>query len=578
MIQILRITDYVLFGRLDIEFGEHLNVISGETGAGKSILLGALGLLLGGEASPGLIRQGAEKAVVEGLFRLSESKRSRLKQVDLIEDEADEELVIRREISYAGRSRSFINGHLANISALRQLGEELIEILGQQEYQLLVKSGNQLTILDAYGRLNKKRERFASILARRKACEAGLAELEDSLARSRSELELMRFQLEEIQRVDPQPGEDDKLEEERCLLENSERLQQALAQLTSGLEGDDPGGFDASGQTVEPVLDSLGALRKTFESLAGITDKAAAPLEQFDEARFLIEEVSASLRELSGKVEHNPARLEEIRSRLDELYKLKKKYGSPLAEVVSFRDKLADRLQTTERGESDLDELRGKLKNLSAELEKSAVEMTAKRKAVAVKLESEVSRRLSSLAMGQGEFRLEFDGVGSGQETGPEYLTTGADRVTFLLTTNPGVPLMPLSKVASGGELSRVMLAIRSALARVEAPSTMLFDEVDSGIGGKVGQVVGRYLDEIAGSHQVLVVTHLAQIARYADTHLVVEKSSHKDKTETVVRTLTSRERPAEIARMLGGDAESELSLAHARQLLGQPKQGRKEK
>ena len=575
MIQVLRITDYVLFGRLEIEFGEHLNVISGETGAGKSILLGALGLLLGGEASPGLIRQGAEKAVVEGLFRLSESKRSRLKQADLIDNEAEEEIIIRREISSAGRSRSFINGHMTNISTLRQLGEELIEILGQQEHQLLVKSGNQLAILDAYGRLVSMRERFASVLARRKACESKLAELEDSLARNRNEMELMRFQLEEIERADPQPGEDEKLEEERRLLENSERIQEILAQLIFGLEGDDLGSFDVSGQPGEPVLDSLGSLRKQLESLVGMTEKAAKPLARFDEARFVLEDISTALRDLAGKVEHDPARLEEIRNRLDELYKLKKKYGPGLAEVAAFRDNLAEKLKTTERGESELDELRVQLEDLSAEVGKTAAELTAKRKAAAAELENEVIRRISSLAMGQGEFKLAFDCAKSGQGSGPGYLTTGADRVTFLLTTNPGVPLMPLSQVASGGELSRVMLAIRSALATVEAPSTMLFDEVDSGIGGKVGGVVGSYLSEISGSHQVLVVTHLAQIAGYADTHLVVEKSSHADKTETMVRTLINEERPAEIARMLGGDAESELSLAHARQMLGQSEQGK---
>ena len=575
MIQVLRITDYVLFGRLEIEFGEHLNVISGETGAGKSILLGALGLLLGGEVSPGLIRQGAKKAVVEGLFRLSESKRSRLKQADLIDNEAEEEIIIRREISSGGRSRSFINGHMTNVSTLRQLGEELIEILGQQEHQLLVKSGNQLAILDAYGRLDSMRECFASVLARRKACESKLAELEDSLARNRNEMELMRFQLEEIERAGPQPGEDEKLEEERRLLENSERIQQTLAQLIFGLEGDDLGSFDVSGQPGEPVLDSLGSLRKQLESLVGITEKAAEPLARFDEARFALEDISTALRDLAGKVEHDPARLEEIRNRLDELFKLKKKYGPGLAEVAAFRDNLAQRLKTTERGESELDELRVQLEDLSAEVGKTAAELTANRKAAAAELENAVIRRMSSLAMGQGEFELAFDCVKSGQGDGPEYLTTGADRVTFLLTTNPGVPLMPLSQVASGGELSRVMLAIRSALATVEAPSTMLFDEVDSGIGGKVGGVVGNYLSEIAGSHQVLVVTHLAQIAGYADTHLVVEKSSHADKTETMVRTLINEERPAEIARMLGGDAESELSLAHARQMLGQSEQGK---
>ncbi|MEA2062496.1 MAG: DNA repair protein RecN [Gemmatimonadota bacterium] len=565
MLQALRITDYVLFGRLDIEFGERLNVITGETGAGKSILLGALGLLVGGEVSSGLIRQGAEKAVVEGLFLLSERKRRQLVRAGLVDNESGGELVIRREISSSGRSRCFINGRMANLSVLKKLGEELIEILGQQEHQLLVKPGHQLAFLDAYGRLDNQRGEFAGVLVRRKACEAEITALEESLARRNSEKELMRFQLEEIERAAPRAGEDEKLEQEKVLLENSERIGQHLASLDSGLEGDDTGAGDNS------VLGSLGALRRQLEELAGITGKAAPVLEQFDEARFLLEEVAGSLRELQSLVEHDPARLEEVHTRLDELYRLKKKYGPGLEEVEAFKQKLEAGLREAEQGRSDLDRLRKERERLSSELEKLAAELTRKRRAAASGLEADVSSRLKSLAMGDGQFKVEFASVGAGADaTGPEYLTTGADRVTFLLCTNPGVPLMPLAQVASGGELSRVMLSIKSALAGVEGPSTMLFDEVDAGIGGKVGLVVGTSLSAIAGNHQVLVVTHLAQIARVADTHLLVEKTSGRNKTETVVRILSEAERPGEIARMLAGDSESELSLAHARQMLEQ--------
>ena len=283
--------------------------------------------------------------------------------------------------------------------------------------------------------------------------------------------------------------------------------------------------------------------------------------------------MARGLRDLQAGLEHDPGRLEQVRNRLDELFKLKKKYGSGLEEVFAFREKLEARLAEAGQDESELAGLRAEIRELSASLAEAAANLTQARKQSAVRLGKEVSRRLSGLGMSGGRFEIEFAGT-EAAGSGTEYLTSGADRITFLLSTNPGIPLMPLSEVASGGELSRIMLAVKSSLVEIESPSTMIFDEVDAGIGGKVGGMVGVYLDEIAQKNQVLVITHLASIAGFADIHLLVEKFTEDGRTTTRVRGLTKQERPAEIARMLGGDAGSETSLAHARQILQASRKG----
>jgi len=535
MLQVLRVTDFVLFGHVDIEFGDHLNVITGETGAGKSILLGAVELLLGGESSSRLIRVGADRAIVEGLFNLSPEECSELKAAGFLDVESDSEIIIRREIFSSGRSRCFVNGALANLSMLKGLGQELIQIHGQQEHQMLVKSGRQLELLDAYGSLTDQKKSFSELLSRFRDVDKKLAELEESIEQRKREIELAHFQRDEIDKARVSLEEQKTLKEELVLLENSERISEAVSAILAGLEGDDRSVYDTPGRGAT-VLSTLGSLRKLAETISSITGKAAPLLAQLDEARFTLEEVVSGLRNLTASLEHDPGRLEQLR-------------------------------------DNDLGTLHEEREALSARLEKEAKKLTRARKVAARKLEREISRRLASLGMPGGKFEVSFEEP-AGEDREQEYLTSGADRITFLLSTNPGVPLMPLSNVASGGELSRIMLAVISSLARVEVPSTMIFDEVDSGIGGKVGGMVGLYLNEIAETNQVLVVTHLAQIASCADAHLVVEKFSRDERTETVVKVLERESRTHEIARMLGGESESETSLAHARQMLKHTRKG----
>ncbi len=566
MFQTLRLTDYVLFDRLDMEFGPGLTVISGETGAGKSILLGALDLLLGGEAAPEMVRAGAERAVAEGLFILTAETRTRLAESVFSGEDPGEELVLRREIASGGRSRSFVNGAMANLQMLRALGEELVQIHGQSDNRLLVRQSQQLELLDAFGALEGRRAGFSRLLARSRQAARRLESLEAARTEFNREQELLRFQLQEIDAAALHAGEDDELQEELSLHENAEKISEALAFILKVLEGDSTGGYGPE-EGASPVIDSLDALHRQMEHLTALTQRARPLAEQLDSARYTLDDLVRSLRELAQGLDHDPQRLNDLRARKDMLYMLKKKYGPSLEDVLAHRERVAGRLEQAGRDDSELESLRGETASLQAGLAVLAAELTAARRECAVRMETEVQKKLSGLSMSGARFSVQFEPL-EGEDGRPGYLTSGADRVTFLLAANPGTPLLPLSRVASGGELSRVMLAIESVLADTELPSTMIFDEVDSGIGGQVGRAVGEYLASIAGRHQVLVVTHLAQIARCADDHLVVEKTARDGRVETMVRRLSGAERPAEIARMMGGDMDSELSLAHARQML----------
>ncbi|MCE5272596.1 hypothetical protein LLH00_15050, partial [bacterium] len=411
---------------------------------------------------------------------------------------------------------------------------------------------------------------FAALLARSRQAERRLESLEKALAAFNSEQELLRFQLQEIDSTAPRAEEEAALEEELSLHENAEKIEELLALCLQALEGEATGGYGAASEGGSlPALESLGLVHRSLEHLAGLTQRAKPLAEQLDSARYALEDLARSLNDLAQGLDHDPQRLNELRARKDQLYLLKKKYGPTLADVLAHRGRIAARVEEAGRDSGELESLRLESTALERELAQSAAALSEARKEAAQRLQGEVEKKLAGLSMSGARFCVQFDAVETaGDSAVPGYLTSGADRITFLLAANPGTPLLPLSKVASGGELSRVMLAIESVLAENEAPSSMVFDEVDSGIGGQVGRAVGEYLAAIAARHQVLVVTHLAQIARCAEDHLVVEKTARDGRAETAVRRLSEAERPREIARMMGGDTDSELSLAHARQML----------
>ena len=377
MLQALTLTDYVLFDRMDIEFGANLNVISGETGAGKSILLGALDLLLGGEANPSLIRAGAERAVVEGLFGLSPELRATLVAVGLEEDAPGEELVLRREISVSGRSRCFVNGSMSNLQMLRRLGEELVEIHGQADNRLLVRPARQLELLDAFGGLDSRRMEFTQLLTKSRAAERRLEELQSSLEQFRNERELMRFQLQEIDSAAPVPEEEEKLRDRISLLENSEKIAELLDLLLQSLEGDTNSSYGA-GERGAPVLESLGALHRQLEQLASMAHQARPLVEQLDSARYTLEETVRSLRDMALTLEQDPAALQELRSRSDLLYGLKKKYGPTLEDVLTFRNGIAARLEGAGRDESELVSLRSECDSLGIGVREAAAALSAR--------------------------------------------------------------------------------------------------------------------------------------------------------------------------------------------------------
>ena len=565
MLQSLRVTDFILFDSVEIEFDENFTVISGETGAGKSILLGALGLLFGEDAGREQIRKGAERARVEGLFWLPPKDNARLIRQGLLEKNDSGELIIRREVFPSGRSRAFVNGNLANISILRELADELVEIHGQLEHQRLTRPSAQLLLLDKFAGLENEREHFAATLSEARDTAGKITGMQERLERFSRERELKAFQLEEIERAGLSPAEEEELEQECRLLENSEKIGETLAYLTETLDNDESG-----------LLDNLRALRRGMDILERFVPEAAAQVQQFDSARFQLEEFSSEMRSLAGRVEYNPARLEEVRARLDLIQKLKRKYGPGVEDIITLGEKFAQDVRGADMDRTQLEQLRRTLEELQGRLLELAAALSDSRRQAAARFEEEVSGRLKALAMGEGLFKIRFPLSSENIDnsiTGLErYSSYGLDKIEFLLSTNPGFPPRPLAEIASGGELSRVMLAVKCALAGVEEPSTMIFDEIDSGIGGRVGTVVGEYLQALGSSSQVIVITHLAQIAASADHNLVVEKldGTSDGQVRTTVRTIDGDKKIAEIARMLAGDSESDVSLAHAVKMISE--------
>ena len=429
MLSLLRVTDFILFGRVEIEFGEKLNVISGETGAGKSILLGAVEMLLGGEVSAGMIRTGAEKAVVEGLFYLDSGQRTALSGDGLLEEDPGEELVVRREITAAsGRSRCFVNGALANLPLLRVLAERLIQVHGQQEHQFLTRGNHQLELLDAFAGLADQVDEFAGVLNRYRKLAGKIEALSIGLERGRRERELASFQLEEIEKAAISADEESSLDEELKILENAEKIGEIVLSLLTALEGDSNVG--SSGEF--SIAGELGVQRRGLESLTRFVDRAGPLLEQFDSARYTLEEVAGSLREIQARIEIDPNRLEEVRARLDEYYKLKKKYGPDVADVLARAVSLREELAGVERGEDELEKLKAEQLQLRDDLLAAAKRIGGRRRESAGEMERRVAARLDGLGMEGGRFEIGFKSVSDAAEPGG-YLTTGNDRVTFLL-------------------------------------------------------------------------------------------------------------------------------------------------
>lgn len=550
MLRELRIRNLAVVEELTVEFGPGMSALTGETGSGKSIIVEALSLLVGGRPSVDMIRAGAGRATVEGRFEVAASPEVQRLCEEAGLDTEDGWLILRRELRREGRHRAWVNASPATTALLRELGERLIDLHGQHEHQRLLHRSEQRRILDAHGGHEELVAEVSAAYDARAGVKRRLDEVRAAARTGRERADYLRFKAEEIEAAGLEPGEDERLDRDARRLGHSEEL----IALASGLNA-------ALYESEEAVVDRLGELGRDLQALVQIDDTGQRFLDLHESALRAVEELGRELGRYRDAVDHDPARLAEIRERLDELYRLKRKYGDALDGVIEAGREAREELDAIEGADEDIERLEHELAERTAELERLAERLSKARRRAADTLQSAVEASLPALGLEGGRLEIELERLdGDSRE--------GRERIAFLVTLNPGFPPGPLAKIASGGEMSRLMLALKTALVAVDDVPTLVFDEVDAGIGGEVAHRIARRLVHVSATHQVLVMTHLAQIAARADAHYVVEKAVEGDRAYTEVRPVAAAGRVEELARMLGGDPDSAKSRAHAEELL----------
>ncbi len=553
----LRAENYAVIDHAIAGFGPGLNLLTGETGAGKSILVDALALLMGQKASSGIIRHGADRAVLSCVFQ-STSGAELILEANGIDADGDE-VILRREIFADGKGRVYVNNQPATVAVLRALAPELALVHAQSETLSGFDPAQQRLLLDRFGGISV--ETAAEVFARWRDIQNRLAELEKDEQDRLRLADLWSFQAREIQSVAPEAGEDSALETERRVLMNAEKLHAAATAVTNALYDD-----DASAES------TLQAAQKNLEELARYDPQFTESVQQIASARAMVEDVSATVRDYAERIDASPERLAEIEDRLALLDRLKRKYGSTLAEVIAFGEEAARRLAEIENRDEILKTLRADLAKAAEAYRTAARALTAERTSAAKKLEKLAESQINDLAM-----KARFSIAVAATEDPSVWTAHGWDAIECRIATNPGEPMQPLDQIASGGEMSRVLLALkvsveegasRSRAKKTQVPRTLVFDEIDIGIGGRAAEAVGQKLKALSRAQQVLCITHLPQIAAFADQHLLIEKQEKQRRTQTSIRLLTSQERAEEIARMISGATVTETSLRHAEQML----------
>ena len=549
MLVSLTIRNIALMDEMQVEFSSGLHALTGETGAGKSILVDAVTLLLGGRAQKELIRHGEEKARVEGVFDVSDCP---VVQKLLKEQELDEgnELILSREITLSGRSSCRVNGTLLPLTQYHQFTDLLMDIHGQHEHQSLMDEKKHLGFLDASGD-----DAHRALLDRTQAdftvwndCKRELDRLKKQSAQAGERMELLRIRQQELKKAKLVPGEEEELAKERDKYRNVEKIESGLREAFEQV-------YDGS----DPAAEALRSAAEALQPIEGLDDAYASLRSRLDALYYEAEDIGLTLRDLLEKLDADPDRLEAVQSRLDLIRRLSRKYGgATTGEMAEKLKEIEKELSSFESIDDDLDILTKKEKTLAQQYQKTAAQLTAARKELAGKFEREMEKQLSDLNMAGTAFKVTLPSCPPGP--------LGSETAAFLIAPNRGEELQPLSKIASGGELSRLMLAIKSVSAQREGVPSMIFDEIDTGISGRAAQVVGEKMAAIAKERQVLCVTHLQQIAALADHHYLVEKSFDGERTRTRLTPLDGEARVNEIARMLGGDMES--ARAHAREML----------
>lgn len=575
MLAELYIRNFAIIDELRLQFDPGFNVLTGETGAGKSIILDAVTLVLGGRADITMVRAETQEAYVEALFKLSPELQSAvhplLTEEGLENEEAEDILILARELRLNGRNICRINGRTVNLTLLRDIAEPLIDIHGQGEHLSLLKPRSHLPLLDSYAGLAGEQRALAREVAALQKVQRELAELRRDARTIAQRIDILKYQLEEIEAAKLKPGEEDELKQERDRLANSEQLNRAAREviaLLAGLDDDD----------VHSVVDKMGQAERALNQLARYDESQTALLERVQGLAFQINEVAADLQDYLDEVEFNPKRLDQVEERLESINRLKRKYGDTIEAILETRDAAVIELKQLQNSEIRTGELEQEQERYLRQIGKLALALSEKRQGAAQELAKNVEAPLAELGMDGARFSVQFECelMAEGVYVNGQRLafdSMGIDRAEFLISTNPGEPLKPMVRVASGGETSRLMLSLKTALAQVDRTPTLIFDEIDQGIGGRIGDVVGRKLWGLTAvaHHQVIVVTHLPQLAGYGDVHFHVSKQVHGQRTVTNVNMLDLTGRVHELASMLG--TRREHAEGGAKSILEQARQ-----
>ncbi len=554
MLNELSITNFAIIDALCISFEKGLNIISGETGAGKSILIGAVSLLLGERATADLIRTQAEAATVEALFNIQNNKilKDKLSQLGF---EAGDELIVRRVISRSGKNRAQINGQMATLSHLAAVSESLINICGQHEHQIILNAESHIDILDEFGGCFEARADYRAAYDRYLQIRERMAELENIRRHRAEKIDLLEFQLKEIERVGPLAGEDAALSDEKKVLANAQKLS-GWAERAYGLLYAD----------TNCINDQLKEALTQIKEILKIDPGLKIPLAEMEGSFALLNDAALTLRDYSRQLVFDPERLAAIDERLDQLNRLKRKHGGTLEAVLAKKKNITEELETASGVEEELAKLDKEKENQLREMRRKAKALSAMRQAAALRLKKAVEAQIRDLNMPHAVFSVEF--LRRSPESEEMFGPRGADDVEFYLSANPGEDPRPLNKIASGGELSRIVLGLKNVLSQTGSVATVVFDEVDSGIGGATAEIVGRKLQEVSANHQVICITHLPQIASFGGLHLRVTKSVANGRTATQVETLDEQQKVEEISRMLGGVHLTRTARDHAQAML----------
>jgi DNA repair protein RecN (Recombination protein N) len=563
MLKTLEIKDYALIEHINVEFGKGFNIITGETGAGKSILIDSMGLLLGERASTEVIRKGANKTIVEGIFNVEGNK-----QVSSLLNENDTdfypELILRREISLKGANRCFVNDTPVTLSVVKELGNLLVDLHGQHEHQSLLRSETHIDYLDDFGNYSGLLAQYKNSYYDLIKIEKEIKSLKENEETLKEKKEIYEFQIKEIDNVSPEKGEEERLNEELKILESSETLAGLSSEIYETLYDSEQSVHDAIVK-VKNDLSELSNIDKAFEESSNEAETILA----------LVNDIASFVRSYKSQINLDPTQIDELRERLGAITMLKKKYGGSIKSILEHRKKIGEEFDLADNVSERLEELNKKIKEQRVSTGKLAKNITKKRKETAVKIKKSIIDSLKTLGISHPNFQTNI--VNEFAEEG-NYLTVdeksykcsakGMDYVEFFISTNLGEDPKPLVKVASGGEVSRIMLSLKSTLAKSDKLPLLIFDEIDVGVSGRIAQKVGSALKELAAYHQVIAITHLPQIAGLADYHYKVEKNSHEKRVVSSITKLTDEDRIEEIAKLMSGEEVTEEGIRSAKQLM----------